>query len=457
MHLVTGLVLAGLLGRKKEKEGAPPSRLRRPGSPVAVVHELPGRVRLRVEALRGLEAQASALAGQLRKIDAVDEVTVSPITGSVLVTTSDPALEADLLIAAIVRLLGLEREVEGSARPAIFAAAREGVLIKGSNYLEMLDEADTLILDKTGTLTEGRAQVLSVLAARDRATPREVLELAAAAEESSNHPLAVAVLDKVKTSGWTIPEHSEAEIHVALGVETRVGDGRVRGGSRRYMDASKVDLAPVQDQVSTLVRRGESTIYVARDDQVLGVLGVQDVLRENMKKSLNRLRSVGMDDIILLTGDVEQHAETMASRMAMDRYEAELLPEDKAETVLHLQSKGVRVIMVGDGVNDAPALAYADVGLAMGASRTDIAMEASDITIQGDDPLMIPAVIRLAKKTMKTVRQNFAISIGVNTVGLILGTLGVLPVFWGAVLHNATTVAVVANSGRILFHDLEQG
>jgi cation-transporting P-type ATPase C len=175
-----------------------------------------------------------------------------------------------------------------------------------------------------------------------------------------------------------------------------------------------------------------------------------------MKKALTRLRFSGIDDIILLTGDVEQHAEIMASRMAMDRYEAEVLPEDKAETVLQLQSKGIHVVMVGDGVNDAPALAYADVGIAMGGTRTDVAMEAADITITGDEPLMIPAIIRLADKTMRVVRQNFGIAIGVNTLGLTLASLGVLPVFWGAVLHNATTVAVVLNSGRLLFHNIEE-
>jgi len=143
------------------------------------------------------------------------------------------------------------------------------------------------------------------------------------------------------------------------------------------------------------------------------------------------------------------------TEMAMDRYEAEVLPEDKAETVLRLQSKGVHVVMVGDGINDAPALAYADVGMAMGGTRTDVAMEAADITITGDEPLMIPAIIRLANKTMRIVRQNFAIAIGVNTAGLMLASLGVLPVFWGAVLHNTTTVAVVLNSARLLFHNIE--
>jgi cation-transporting P-type ATPase C len=163
----------------------------------------------------------------------------------------------------------------------------------------------------------------------------------------------------------------------------------------------------------------------------------------------------GMDDIILLTGDVEQHAEIVANRMAMDRYQAEVLPDDKADTVLRLQSKGVHVVMVGDGINDAPALAYADVGIAIGGTRTDVAIEAADITITRDEPLLIPATVKLARKTMSVVRQNFATAISVNSLGIVLASIGVLPVFWGAVLHNACTVAVVMNSSRLLVHDVE--
>jgi len=339
---------------------------------------------------------------------------------------------------------------------AICNAARNGILIKGGNYLEMLFEADTVILDKTGTMTEGRPIVTTIAPAQSGVPERQVLELAAAAEETSTHPMAVAVLNRVRRARWQIPAHTNSEIYTALGVSTKVGRSIVRVGSRRFMAESGVDLAAVEEQAHAIARKGENVIYVARGKKILGVLGIQDSLRQDMKKALNRMRLMGMDDIILLTGDVEQHAEIVASRMAMDRYHAEVLPDDKAETVLRLQSKGTHVVMVGDGINDAPALAYADVGIAMGGARTDIAMEAADITLTGDDPLMIPAVIRLAAKTMGVVRQNFAAAIGVNTLGIVLASVGVLPVFWGAVLHNSCTVAVVLNSSRLLFHDVER-
>ncbi|MBD3402588.1 heavy metal translocating P-type ATPase [candidate division GN15 bacterium] len=339
---------------------------------------------------------------------------------------------------------------------AICTAARHRILIKGGNYLELLDQADTLILDKTGTLTEGTAQITSVVPLNDN-DERRVLELAAAAEEVSSHPMAVAILEKVRRSGYRIPKHTNSQTHVARGVETSVNKARVLVGNKRFLEDNRVDLTPAVDHAGRLARRGENILYVAHGGELVGILGVQDVLRENMKKALNRLRFSKIDDIILLTGDVEQNAEIVASRMAMDGFRAEQLPEDKAETVLRLQSRGTRVVMVGDGINDAPALAYADVGIAIGATRTDIAMEASDITVAGDNPLMIPSVINLGKKTMSIVRQNFGIAVAVNSVGLVLGSIGILPVVWAAVLHNATTVAVVVNSARMLLYDIENG
>lgn len=338
---------------------------------------------------------------------------------------------------------------------AIGTAARNGLLVKGSNYLEMLAETDTLIFDKTGTLTEGKPQVASIVPANTGISKRELLETAAAAEETSTHPMATAILQKILGSGWRIPSHGNIDVVVGKGVKTKVGDTVVRVGNRRFMEENGIDLSDIQREVSKVVNRGENLVYVANGNELMGILGINDTLRENMKKGLNRLRMNGIDDIILLTGDLEQQAEIIAGRMAMDRYEAELLPEDKAEVVLRLQSKGVRVVMIGDGINDAPALAYADVGMAMGSSRTDIAMEAADITITGDNPLMIPDAVILARKTMEIVKQNFTAAIGVNTIGLLLASVGILPVFWSAVLHNATTVAVVLNSSRLLFHKID--
>jgi cation-transporting P-type ATPase C len=375
------------------------------------------------------------------------------LSGLVYGVTKSSARALNMLI--IDYSCGVRLSTATALSAAICTGARHGILIKGGSYLELLDEADTLILDKTGTLTEGKPEVLNVIPMSGVSNEREVLEIAAAAEETSSHPMAVAVLDKLRQNGWRIPRHGRTTVRVARGVEARVNGSTVRVGSRRFMEESQIDISPSSETVNRLVSRGDNIIYVGKDKKLAGVLGIQDALRENMKKALNRLRLAGMDDIVLLTGDVEQHAEIVAGRMAMDRYKAEALPEDKAEMVLQLQSRGTNVVMVGDGINDAPALAYANVGIATGATRTDVAMEAADITIAGENPLLIPGVIRLSKKTMSVIRQNFGISVGVNTIGLVLSAMGVLPVFWGAVLHNACTVAVVANSGRLLLYDVE--
>ena len=173
---------------------------------------------------------------------------------------------------------------------AICTAARNGILIKGSNYLELLAEADTLIFDKTGTMTVGRPEVISVIPMKAEVPVREVLQYAGAAEETSTHPMAAAIVEKVRRNGWQIPSHHDTQVHTARGVETQV-DGRIiRVGSRRFMQENAIELAPAVEAVNRLVRAGENIVYVAEDGELLGVLGIQDALRENMKKAINRLR-----------------------------------------------------------------------------------------------------------------------------------------------------------------------
>ncbi len=376
------------------------------------------------------------------------------LAGLVYAITRAPDRALNMLI--IDYSCGVRLSTATALSAAIATAARNGILIKGSNYLEMLADADTLVLDKTGTVTEGRPQVTSVIPTAPGFGERELVELAAAAEETSTHPLAIAFVDQARRKGWSIPRHGATHVSIGRGVETTVAGATVLVGNAPFMREQSVDLSGAEEAARDLMRRGEQAVYIARDRRLIGLMGIQDTLREDMKKSLNRLRMLGMDDIVLLTGDLEQHAELVATKMAMDRYQAQVLPEGKSDVVLALQQKGSRVVMVGDGINDAAALACADVGIAMGGMRTDIAMEAADITITSDDPLMIPAAIRLSQKTMGIVKQNFATAIGVNTAALVLASLGRLPVVWGAAIHNATTVLVVLNSLRLLLHDMER-
>ena len=342
---------------------------------------------------------------------------------------------------------------------AINTAAKNGILVKGSNFIEELSKAETVIFDKTGTITEGKPKVQSIEVFDNSISENEMIGLAGAAEEQSSHPLATAIMSEIKDRGIEIPKHTKIKTVVSRGVETKIGKGKeakiIRVGSKKYMLENNIDLTLAMEAERGIISRSEIGLYVAQDEKIIGLIGVSDPPRENIKKAINRLRNYGVDDIVLLTGDLRQQAETIASRMSIDRYESELLPEDKAKNILKFQSKGSNVIMIGDGVNDAPALSYANVGVALGSTRTDVAMEAADITITQDNPLLVPGIIGLSKDTVKTIKENFAMVIGLNTFALVLGATGILAPIYASVLHNSTTILVVLNSLKLLKYDIK--
>lgn len=350
---------------------------------------------------------------------------------------------------------GVRLSTAAALSACINTAAKNGVLIKGSNYIEELSKADTLILDKTGTLTEGNPRVQTI-EKFSKYTEEEILAFAGAAEERSTHPLAVSIINEVKGRGINIPDHSDAITVISRGMETIVAGDVIRVGSKKFMSENKVDVSRGLEVLKGVALRGEIPILVSKNKELIGILGVCDPLRENMKKAINRLRLQEIDDIILLTGDLQQQAQLVSDRIGMDRYESELMPEDKAKNILKLQSNGAKVVMIGDGINDAPALAYANVGMALGSKRTDIAMEAADVTITSDDPLMIPGIIDLSKTTMKIIKENFTLSIGVNTIAMLLGATGVISTLTGAIVHNLSTVLVVGNSLKILRYNIKK-
>ena len=374
------------------------------------------------------------------------------LAGLVYALTRDMNRALNMLI--IDYSCGIKLSTAAALSAAINTAARQGVLIKGSGVIESMSKADTLILDKTGTLTEGKPCVESIVPQSKKFTQKDIVCYAAAAEETSKHPMASAILDAATREGVRIPQHGDVNTIVGRGVYTTVGGSTIRVGNKKFLNESGIHTHPMREQASALFAKGENVVFVSKDDEIAGLIGIRDPLRENMKKALNRLRNVGVDDIVLLTGDLEQQADVVARRLGIDSYEYELLPEDKARVVLGMQARGNKVVMVGDGINDAPALAYADVGIALGKTRTDVAMEASDITIAGDNALMLPGIYGLSKYTMDVVRQNLIAAVGINTLGLMLGALGTIPVIFGAVMHNSSTILVVANSMRILFYDM---
>lgn len=341
---------------------------------------------------------------------------------------------------------GIKLSTATAFSAAINRAVKRGILIKGGAYIEQMSGANTVLLDKTGTVTEGRPVMVSMKVLDKNMDERELLSYAMAAEETSTHPLAGAVLAYGRSMGADIMPHGDIMTEVSRGSRTTANGKVVRVGNLAYMQENGLRI-PKGLKVS------EAAIanFIGLDKRVVGVMYAMDKPRENVRRAINNLRYDGVGDIELLTGDTESQARAVAAAVGADGYRAQLLPEEKAEAVLKLQTQGNGVVMVGDGINDAPALAFADVGISLGSKSTDIAMETSDIVIGRDDPMMIPELRRLSRATMKIVHQNFAVVIGVNTLGLILGAASGISVMMSALLHNMSTIVVVANSLRLLF------
>ena len=341
---------------------------------------------------------------------------------------------------------GIKLSTATAFSAAINTAVRQGVLIKGGTFIEQMSGANTVLLDKTGTITEGKPRIVSMAVLKDGMTQKDVLSYAMAAEETSTHPLAGAIMRYGRQIGAEPFAHGDVVTEVSRGSKTQTAGKTVRVGNLDYMKENGVNaVSPLPGDTGAIPN------YVGVDDEIVAVLYAMDSPRENVRRAINALRYDGVGDIELLTGDMESQAKTVAEQVGADGYRAQLLPEQKAEAVLKLQVQGNGVVMVGDGINDAPALAYADVGISMGSKSTDIAMETSDVIINRDDPMMIPELRRLARATMRIVHQNFALVIAINSVGLILGAASGISVMMSALLHNSSTILVVANSLRLMF------
>ena len=351
---------------------------------------------------------------------------------------------------------GLKLSTATAISAAIGAAAKRGILVKGGNYIEALANTDTVVLDKTGTLTMGVPQISFIKTAKD-VKEEELILLAASAEQHSVHPLAVAIQNFVQKNEWTAPQHIKSETVVARGMTAVVPDfGEFKGGdilvgSKKFMLENKVtakSIASILDSAESNIE-SRNLLYVARNKKLIGIIGIEDPIRPQMKKTLNQMRRLGVDEIVMLTGDSKAVAEKVALEMDLDAYFAEILPEDKARYVNKLKQYGT-VMMVGDGINDAPALAFSDVGITLGGRQTDIAAESSAVTIHSEESSRLVEALRLGRRTMDLVQQNFTATILVNSSAMILGAIGKISPLWAAVIHNTATLAVVLNSCRIL-------
>lgn len=327
-------------------------------------------------------------------------------------------------------------------------AAKNGIIIKGGKYLEALATIDTIVMDKTGTLTLGDPVVIEIKSFGDFSV-EEVLETAIAAERYSEHPLAKAILKLSK--GNLEVEPSEYKVIPGLGISMKYKDKKVILGSKELLRNDKYHKPEgLIKYIDERENKGETILVLIIDDKIAGVITVADILREGTKEVVEEFKNLKIKETYMLTGDNEKTAKTIAETLNIQNYLANMKPEDKVREVKKLIEKGKKVLMIGDGINDAPALAQANVGVAMGAMGTDIAIETSDVVIMKDDWHQIPKAIKIGRKTFKIIKENLAISIIFNITGIFLASVGILTPSMSAIAHVIPDVLVFLNSSRIL-------
>ena len=374
--------------------------------------------------------------------------------GTIVLAVVVGLLTRDVVLALTLLVIGCPGALVISIPVSIVAGigrgARDGILVKGGEFLEMSARISAVALDKTGTLTEGRPSLTDVVALAPGITQDDVLMIAARAEAGSEHPLARAVLDAARNAGLTVPGlPSSTEPVPGKGIIAMVDGARVLVGNLALLAADGVDATAADLVVDELAAAGRTPMVVARDGVVLGVVGVADRVRADAAEMVRRLHAAGVRKVVMLTGDQQRVAEAVAAQVGIDEVRAGLLPEEKLEAVAALQRDGYVVAMVGDGVNDAPALATADIGVAMGAG-TGVALETADIALMRDNLLMIPQAVSLARRTVRTMRQNIAIAL-VTVATLLAGVLfGGVTMAIGMLVHEASVLIVIVNAVRLL-------
>lgn len=366
---------------------------------------------------------------------------VLAIAAGTYLVRHDPLATVAVLVVACSCSFALATPIAILA--SVGAAARKGLLVKGGKYLEALARADVVLLDKTGTLTMGQPRITDLVPLNGLGA-EYLLELTVAAERDSEHPLAEAVRRYASERDVTAPPTLDFRAIPGVGVSAKIDGAEIAVGRRR-IEGSGLAVA----ETKRLEGEGKTLLYVTRDSELVGILAASDMIRPEVPAAIQELRAMGIRHIELLTGDNERVAAALARDLGVE-YRAGLLPEDKIERVRELQHQGHSVVMVGDGVNDAPALAQANVGIAMGAAGSDIALEASHIALMRDDWSLVPHAFRIARRTMDTVKLNIGFTAVYNLVGLSLAAIGVLPPAIAAAAQSMPDFAIVGNSSRLL-------
>jgi len=372
--------------------------------------------------------------------------------GLVLLITRDPRRALTMLLVACPCAAGLATPTAVSA--SIGNSARRGILVKGGSHIESMASLDTVAFDKTGTLTDSQPSVSRVIPCADGYTEERVLYLAARAELHSQHPLAIAIVSAAGLDGAERALGAEFELFAGRGVRTRWDEHEVLVGSRRLLQHFQVEISSENERrFRSPGELAETVVYVAHQQRLVGLVAIAVNVRPEAGAALGKLRQAGISHLLMLTGDLDGVAERVAVSVGVTEWRARMLPDDKFEVIRRLRASGRRVAMVGDGVNDASALAIADVGFAMGAGGSDVAVETADVALASDNLNHVADVMDISRRTMRVVRQNYGMALGVNSIGLCLAAAGTINPIVAAVLHNLSTLMVVFNSSRLIRYD----
>ncbi len=359
-----------------------------------------------------------------------------------------------VLIAACPCAVGLATPL--SIIASVGSSAKKGLLIKGGLYLEALAKVDCVVMDKTGTVTFGKPQVTDIIEVRSQkpeARRKDILRLAASIEKHSEHAIASAIIERAEKEGISIPEPEGFKYLIGRGITGRVDGKNITLGNQRLFEEKGITIsAHERENAQKLEDEGKTILFVAVESTISGIIAVEDVLRDEVPLSVEELKKIGVKRLILLTGDNERVASAIAKRLGIAEFKANLLPEDKIKIVGELQSEGYKVCMIGDGVNDAPALAQSDVGIAMGVAGTDVAIEASHVALMRDDWSQVPHAIMVGRNTYKIIRQGIALSITWDIITMGLASVGILSPVMAAALEELPTIAVAANASRLLMN-----
>lgn len=404
-----------------------------------------------VEEAQGSKAPIQRVADQISGIFVPVVVGIAIITfvvWMVFVTPGDfgGALEKMIAVLVIACPCALGLATPTSIMAGSGRSAEYGILFKGGEHLEATHRLDTIILDKTGTVTNGKPTLTDVIVA-DGFEEKEILKLVGAAEKNSEHPLAEAIVEGIKEKGIDIPSSETFEAIPGFGIESVVEGKQLLIGTRRLMMKFNIDIGEVSKSMEELEREGKTAMLIAIDKEYAGIVAVADTVKDTSKAAIARLKKMGLA-VVMITGDNTQTAQAIAKQVGIDHVIAEVLPEGKAEEVKKLQASGKRVAMVGDGINDAPALATADIGMAIGTG-TDVAMEAADITLIRGDLNSIADAIFMSKMTIRNIKQNLFWALAYNGLGIPIAAFGFLAPWVAGAAMAFSSVSVVLNALRL--------